>query len=107
MPAWLVSVWNFVWTRIWKILFAVLAVVFAVFVVRPFKSIPDPGPEDVAAAWNTSIGRLGIQPLYPPTEDFGVGDVLAVVADSENVPLLGKAVRIAHIDLLTRHLVTE
>jgi hypothetical protein len=99
MPAWLVSVWNFVWTRIWKILFAVLAVVFAVFVVRPFKSIPDPGPEDVAAAWNTSIGRLGIQPLYPPTEDFGVGDVLAVVADSENVPLLGKAVRIAHIDL--------
>jgi hypothetical protein len=98
MPAWLVSVWNFVRTW-WQILVAVLILAVAVFVVRPFKSIPDPGPEDVAAAWNTSIGRLGIQPLYPPTEDFGVGDVLAVVADSENVPLLGKAVRIAHIDL--------
>jgi hypothetical protein len=98
MPAWLVAIGNFVRTW-WQILVAVLILLFAVFVVRPFKSIPDPGPEDVAAAWNTSIGRLGIQPLYPPTEDFGVGDVLAVVADSENVPLLGKAVRIAHIDL--------
>jgi hypothetical protein len=98
MPAWLVAIGNFVRTW-WQILVAVLILAVAVFVVRPFKSIPDPGPEDVAAAWNTSIGRLGIQPLYPPTEDFGVGDVLAVVADSENVPLLGKAVRIAHIDL--------
>ena len=98
MPAWLVATGNFVRTW-WQILVAVLILAVAVFVVRPFKSIPDPGPEDVAAAWNTSIGRLGIQPLYPPTEDFGVGDVLAVVADSENVPLLGKAVRIAHIDL--------
>ena len=98
MPAWLVAIGNFVRTW-WQILVAVLILAVAVFVVQPFKSIPDPGPEDVAAAWNTSIGRLGIQPLYPPTEDFGVGDVLAVVADSENVPLLGKAVRIAHIDL--------
>jgi hypothetical protein len=99
MPAWLVAIWNFVRTWFWQILVAVLVLLFVGIVVQPFRSVPDPGPEDVAAAWNTSIGRLGIQPLYPPTEDFGVGDVLAVVADSENVPLLGKAVRIAHIDL--------
>ena len=99
MKAFFAAIWNFVRTWFWQILAVILIVVVAVFVVRPFRAIPDPGPEDVAAAWNTSIGRLGIQPLYPPTEDFGVGDVLAVVADSENVPLLGKAVRIAHIDL--------
>ena len=98
MKAFFAAIGNFLRTW-WQIIVAVLILAVAVFVVRPFKSIPDPGPEDVAAAWNTSIGRLGIQPLYPPTEDFGVGDVLAVVADSENVPLLGKAVRIAHIDL--------
>jgi hypothetical protein len=97
--AWFVAAWNFLRAWFWQILVVILILVVAAVVVRPFQAIRDPGPEDVATAWNSSIGRLGILPLYPPTEDFGVGDVLAVVADSENVPLLGKAVRIAHIDL--------
>jgi hypothetical protein len=66
--------------------------------------------KDVAAAWNEGIARLGILPVYPPGEDFYVGDVWAVIAGA-NVPgtnesksagqttLLGKSVRIANIDL--------
>ena len=97
--AWFVAAWNFLSAWFWQILVVLLTLAIVVFVVRPFTTIRDPGPEDVAAAWSTSIGRLGILPLYPPTEDFGVGDVLAVVAGADNVPLLSKAVRIAHIDL--------
>jgi hypothetical protein len=90
---------DFLKARLWQIVAAVFFIICALFVVRPFQAVRDPAPEDVASAWNNSIGRLGILPLYPPTEDFGVGDVMAVVADSENVTLLRKAVRIAHLDL--------
>jgi hypothetical protein len=96
---WLMAIWNFLKRWLWQIVAAVLLVVVALLVVRPFQAVHDPTPEDVATAWNNSIGRLGILPLYPPTEDFGVGDVMAVVADSDNVTLLRKAVRIAHLDL--------
>jgi hypothetical protein len=46
-----------------------------------------------------SISRLGILPVYPPMEDFRVGDVWGLVADEEQTLLLNKAVRITHIDL--------
>ncbi|MBR0684425.1 hypothetical protein JQ594_00725 [Bradyrhizobium manausense] len=72
---------------------------FAVFYVRPFEHVPEPTADDVATAWNKSIGRLGIQPVYPPSEDLYVGDLWAVVADSEDTPLLGKSVRVARLDL--------
>jgi hypothetical protein len=97
--AWLTAIWKFLKSRLWQIATAVLLAIVVLSVVKPFQAVQDPAPEDVAIAWNSSIGRLGILPLYPPTEDFGVGDVLAVVADSENVTLLRKAVRIAHLDL--------
>ena len=97
--AWLTAIWSFGKRWFWQIVAAVMLVVVALLVVRPFEAVHDPAPEDVATAWNDSIGRLGILPLYPPTEDFGVGDLLAVVADSDNVSLLRKAVRIAHLDL--------
>jgi hypothetical protein len=55
----------------------------------------------VADAWNDGIARLGIKPLYPPQEDFHVGDVWAmpVALTSKDVPILAAGVRIAHIDL--------
>jgi hypothetical protein len=71
----------------------------------------------VATAWNEGIARLGILPLYPPSEDFYVGDVWAVLADAAIVDsgkqpsqiakggkstLIGKSVRIAYIDLRTQ-----
>lgn len=55
--------------------------------------------DEVAKAWNGSISRFGIQSLYPPQEDLHVGDIWAVVVQSDGASLLGKSVRIAHINL--------
>ncbi|MXP65985.1 hypothetical protein E0493_21800 [Roseomonas sp. M0104] len=68
--------------------------------IRPFAAPATVTAEDVAQAWNESISRLGILPVFPPEEDLHVGDLWAVIAsDAEGTPLLGKAVRLAHIDL--------
>src|SRR3954463_16334003 len=68
-----------------------------------------PNPE---AAWNETIVRLGIDPVYPPEEDLVVGDLLAKVVSDEpdpnetrdnkvdaSSPILRRAVKIAHVDL--------
>ncbi|HEV7254408.1 MAG TPA: hypothetical protein VGN97_15090 [Mesorhizobium sp.] len=60
--------------------------------------------------WANSIRRLGIEPLYPPQEDFRVGDIWAVVAtykeDATSTrevdpqkSIIGRDVRIGRIDL--------
>jgi hypothetical protein len=86
-------------THGWRFLIALVVLLFAVVVIRPFETVRDPTGDDVAAAWNQSIGKLGIIPVYPPAEDVSVGDIWAIVANSDQTPLLGKAVRIDHIDL--------
>jgi len=63
---------------------------------------------DVARAWNDSIERLGIRPLFPPQEDFHVGDVFAVlkVSDGDNLSrltpfertLVNKSIRVGYSD---------
>jgi hypothetical protein len=93
------ALWAFGRAWSWQILAAVLVIAFILAVVRPFSSMPAAEAEDVAKAWNQSIARLGILPVFPPEEDLYVGDLWAVVADAEDTPLLGKAVRIAHINL--------
>ena len=87
--------WN------WVLPVVVLALlVFGFFFVRPLDPLPpDPDAEATARAWNDAVGRLGIQPVFPPEEDFHVGDVWAVIADTEDRPLLGRAIRIGHLDL--------
>jgi hypothetical protein len=91
--------WTFTKTWGWQIAAGALVIAFVLAVVRPFASTPEPNAEDIATTWNQSIARLGILPVFPPEEDLHVGDVWAVVADTEETPLLGKAVRIAHIDM--------
>jgi hypothetical protein len=86
-------------TWFWQGLAALLVICLIVGFVRPFARSPNPDADDVAASWNKSMSRLGILPMFPPAEDFYVGDVWAVVADAQEIPLLGKAVRVAHIDL--------
>ncbi|MFK4500205.1 hypothetical protein ABIF86_004496 [Bradyrhizobium japonicum] len=83
----------------WQGLAALLAVCLIIAVVRPFASQPSLEADDIAASWNQSIARLGILPIFPPAEDFYVGDVWAVITNAEEAPLLGKAVRVAHLDL--------
>jgi hypothetical protein len=100
--------------RKWSWLGALAAALFFVVIVMQLLAPrADADAEDVASAWNQSIARLGILPLYPPGEDFYVGDVWAVIADEQNaksensidptIPqkstLIGKSVRISNIDL--------
>ncbi|MBB3930531.1 hypothetical protein GGR25_001570 [Kaistia hirudinis] len=79
---------------------AIGAVLIAILVwIQPFSSIrPPPAGSATSRSWNDSISLLDIQPVYPPTEDFSVGDVIIAVANAEG-GLLGKSMRVAHIDL--------
>jgi hypothetical protein len=61
----------------------------------------NPDATDVADEWSKSISRLGISPIFPPQEDFYVGDIWAVISQ-DNVPksgLLNRGFRIGHLDL--------
>ncbi|CAN7390026.1 hypothetical protein LJR090_003050 [Bosea sp. LjRoot90] len=79
--------------------FLALALLLVVgFRVLSHRSL-DLGETELAEVWNTSIARLGISPVFPPAEDIRVGDVWAVVAGAEDRPLLGRGVRIGHINL--------
>lgn len=55
----------------------------------------------VPQEWNRTIERLGIQPLYPPQEDFQVGDVFAVVLslDSRSHRWSDRSIILGHVDL--------
>lgn len=98
---------------LWVIL-AVAFVVGIIFILQPSLGSPEAAADDVATAWDEGIVRLGLMPLFPPAEDFYVGDLWAVIADvqipivdqssDQSAPLeayrlRGKSVRIAHIDL--------
>ncbi|MGX1785558.1 hypothetical protein ACWIGM_02395 [Bosea sp. NPDC055332] len=81
--------------------FLVLALAFLLVVafrVLSQRSL-DLDETELAEVWNASIARLGISPVFPPAEDIRVGDVWAVVAGAEDRPLLGRGVRIGHINL--------
>ena len=82
---------------LWVGVSAVATAVFAMILMNP--PAPDGG---VAAAWNESISKLGVWPIYPPEEDFYVGDLWAVLITSDadkRSPLLITGARINHIDL--------
>jgi hypothetical protein len=77
-------------------------VLYAIGIVRPFspaKVDVAKKSEDVADSWNIGIARLGISPLYPPQEDFFVGDLWAIIVEAKDTGLIGRGIRIAHIDL--------
>jgi hypothetical protein len=69
--------------------------------VRPFSNESDASSklDDVAASWNSSISKLGISPLFPPQENFYVGDLWAILSAAPESNLIGKGVRLGHIDL--------
>jgi len=99
------SVW--VWLLRAAILLGVVAlfVAAAVFIQRWVK-----GPtlasdnSDVADQWLATIGRVGIDAIYPPQEDVLVGDVIIKVS-GDNEPkassqgLVGKSVHVARLDM--------
>jgi hypothetical protein len=85
----------------WQGIVAVFVLYFIAMYVRPLLSPTDENAEDIAKSWNDSFERLGILPIFPPEEDFYVGDVWAVIENAEKPyeRLKGKAVRVAHLDL--------
>ena len=92
----------------WVGLSAILSIGATVFVLTRSGALP-PEP-DVATAWNTSIGRLGLWPVYPPEEDIYVGDLWAVLVTgdaSKDTPLQSSAVRMLHLDLTDKILADQ
>lgn len=88
--------------RLWVLPIIVfgIGIFYTIIFIRPFA---DPGGStrlmDVSESWNTSVSQLGISPLFPPQEDFFVGDLWAVVTRAPDPSTIGKAVRIGHINL--------
>lgn len=73
-----------------------------------------PGFErSIEESWVDTIEKLGIEPRFPPEEDFVVGDLLAIVTKDENIDpyakvtiadartasFLRRAVKLAHVDV--------
>jgi hypothetical protein len=94
------------WTKydrlVWPVATVFLAIALILAIVRPWeKPIPPVDEKDVAESWTDSVNRLGLLPVYPPEEDFNVGDLWVVIASSggKPVPILGEGLRVGHIDL--------
>ncbi|WP_320202098.1 hypothetical protein RMR16_024375 (plasmid) [Agrobacterium sp. rho-13.3] len=54
---------------------AIVVAVAAYWLIDPFRSPEENETDQVARAWNRTIGRLGIEAVYPPQEDMFVGDI--------------------------------
>jgi hypothetical protein len=93
--------WQNVRPWLWQLTTAALLIAITLLVVRPFAPPPnDPSADDIQKQWNDSISRLGIEPIFPPEEDFYVGDIWAVISGGpSNGAFLGKAVRIGQVDM--------
>src|SRR5215471_3349947 len=65
---------------------------------------PLDGQNSVATEWNTSVQRLSINPVYPPQEDVHVGDIFAVIKQSDesyptSVVFADHAIKLWHVDM--------
>ena len=92
--------WDRLKARVWPVASGVLLTALVVAIGWPFLNTPDPTPDDIATSWNKGIARLGLLPVFPPSEDLHVGDIWAVVVEDAadpSAPLLGKAVRVDRI----------
>jgi hypothetical protein len=84
----------------------ILAVVGLGNLIRFFGS-SHPKPlegHSVATDWNESVERMGINPVYPPQEDLHVGDIFAVIKQSDNeyptsVVFGDHAIKLWHVDM--------
>jgi hypothetical protein len=92
---------RFIRVWFWQALVVAFVIYFIVLYVRPLSSLATPDGDDVGRSWNESLERLGIIPVFPPQEDFYVGDVWAVAESSDRTSeqVQGNSVRIGHIDL--------
>jgi hypothetical protein len=86
--------------RVWPTIAAAASILYIGLIVKPFsKTAIETKAIDVAKAWNNAVSQLGISPLYPPQEDFFVGDLWAIVVKAPDQSLVGRGVRVGHVDL--------
>ena len=102
--------------RIWS--GAVLFVIAVPLVVIAVRRLTAPMPEqsqrlDPEGQWTRAIAQYGIEPVFPPEEDFAVGDLFVqIVSDDDpdpnarnrvekSTPFRATAVKLDHIDLRT------
>ncbi|MER9304243.1 hypothetical protein [Mesorhizobium sp. M0496] len=100
---------SWVWSNLWRIIWGILFIALVFSYIRPFEKEHTDIESDLAKAWNGTIQRLGLQPLYPPQENFSVGDIWLVASsvssDGEDATpidtntLQQHAVRVGHVDL--------
>lgn len=100
------TAWAKAWARLqaagfWLFVLIAISAAYMLLIARPFDTAPPQlSEEEISIQWNASIARLGIKAVFPPQEDFLVGDVWAIVANAPaGKPVLGKSVRIAQIPL--------
>ena len=94
------GLWQNVRPWLWRPTTVALLILISLIVVRPFAPPPsDPSAYEIQEQWNDSISRLGIEPVFPPEEEFYVGDIWAVVSGAADKAFLRKAVRIGNVDM--------
>ena len=77
---------------------------FTIYTVKPIAGEAE-RQDTVAEQWARGLANLGIRPIYPPTEDFHVGDIWAIAyantsnAPNATVPLFPRAIRLAHVPM--------
>jgi hypothetical protein len=93
------------WSR--RLIGSALAAVL-VFVLASLAALawlgPEPSETRVIEEWNATISKLGIDPVFPPEEDVAVGDIYAVLNDSESgqpsrTALALRSIKLTHVDL--------
>ncbi|SEN20640.1 hypothetical protein SAMN05443254_106478 [Bradyrhizobium sp. OK095] len=97
------SIAQIPWRKIGQIL-VVLVVFIAASTFLLVWLGPEPSQTNVIEEWNATISKLGIDPVFPPEEDVAVGDIYAVLDDSENgqpsrTALALRSIKLTHQDL--------
>jgi hypothetical protein len=108
MPLQLPEGWK-IWARRAVVaVVAVLAVTGVIDIIRFFVSprtmLLDGAARSVATDWTSSVGRLQVEPVYPPQEDIYVGDIFAKVTRSDDKFTMGNmladhAIKLWHVDM--------
>lgn len=91
------------WRKIGQIVAALIVFAAASSLVLAWLG-PEQNNTHVIEEWNATISKLGIDPVFPPEEDVAVGDIYAVLDDSENgqpsrTALALRSIKLTHQDL--------
>jgi hypothetical protein len=91
----------------WRVIIGVIASL-SIFIIASVIAAawlgPESGDSQVIEEWNSTISKLGIDPVFPPEEDVAVGDIYAVLDDRAGQPssrtaLALRSIKLDHKDL--------